>query len=279
MKGAYFVPLSASKQLFQQWWSGSSCVVKEVEDQIPDLLRHVATQFSPTKIRRPCTKLATNYIVPSHFLALFYSSPDNLVDVASLFLLKDAFLKLLACNAHQISLHSSGGMPPRPVHASKTKVRLLGRRWASNDDINKKMIEEVMGGGSATSEMEMDMRYVYLPRTDKTTHYLELFHHSENDGGGGLEPWTRSMSHDSANVRAVCDGAAGEQRSVVFPNNNEMNHDAANSSPVERNVSESPPKLEEPPSLHEVKNGQEFVGIDDILGNEDMDQLLTLLLD
>ena len=244
----------------------------------------------------------------------FFNSIDNLADINSLIFVKDDFRKFLVCNAHQISLHSTAGMPPRPVHAPKTKIRLLGRHWGKGYDppsqqhqakkkkkygnsssssisshkITKEMIQQVKEGTTNVMTLEMDLRFVSFPTMDKTTYYLEFFHHSPDDangGGGGSSnstgstpaSWTRNLSEDSPS-KAPGGGGATNDAAVSYANNT-TNKAAASSTARERMVSESPAKEEEPPTFDDVNDSEEWVGINDVLASGDIDHMITALLD
>ncbi len=208
---------------------------------------------------------------------------DNLADINSLIFVKDEFRKFLACNAHQISLHSTAGMPPRPVHAPKTKIRLLGRQWGQANygdkswkKVSQDMIREVQDGTAMT--LEMDLRFVSFPTMDKTTYYLEFFHHSRDgttSSTGTPASWTRNMSDDNlnetGNVAAAAAAAASQQQqtpAVRFESN------AAGG----MIVSESPGR-EDPPMFDDVVDCEDWVGINDVLASGDIDDLITALLD
>mmetsp|Transcript_28221 Transcript_28221/g.51038 ORF Transcript_28221/g.51038 Transcript_28221/m.51038 type:complete len:197 (-) Transcript_28221:100-690(-) len=196
-------------------------------------------------------------------------------------------------------------MPPRPVHAPKTKIRLLGRHWGKGHDppsqqlqakkkkygnsssssnshvITKEMIQQVEEGTTNVMTLEMDLRFVSFPTMDKTTYYLEFFHHSpggDNGGGGGSSgstgstpaSWARNLSEDS--LSKAPGGAGGYS-------NNTTNKAAASSTATERMVSESPAKEEEPPTFDDVNDSEEWVGINDVLASGDIDHMITALLD
>ena len=179
----------------------------------------------------------------------------------SLIFVKDDFRKFLLCNAHQISLHNTRGVMPRPVHAYKTKIRLLGRKWGqgtydnpTDKNITQDMIKEVLDGGSMM--IDMNLRFVSFPTMDKTTYFLEFFHHSKDGDssstGTGTGTWTRNLSDDSLNKTAV--------------------------SSNERVVSESPAQ-EAPPTFDDVVDSEDWVGINDVLASGDIDDLITALMD
>ena len=197
---------------------------------------------------------------------------DNLADINSLIFVRDDFRKFLACNAHQISLHSVGGMPPKPVRAFNTKIRLLGRQWgqAKYDDpswcrINKEMIANVQDGNAVT--LEMDLRFVSFPTMDKTTYYLEFFHHSAGGSSarGSEASWTRNLSDDSLHKT----GADAAQQSVIIQN-------AEN---VEMEGPGGPGGKEAPPAFDDIIDSEDWIGINDVLASGDIDDLITALLD
>ncbi|KAL7537711.1 hypothetical protein ACHAXR_010406 [Thalassiosira sp. AJA248-18] len=197
---------------------------------------------------------------------------ENLADINSLIFVKDDFRKFLACNAHQVSLHSTEGMPPSPIHAPKLKIRLLGRQWGQtkygnppSGKITKEMIRQVQEGNAMT--LEMDLRFVSFPTMDKTTYFLEFFHHSKdgNSTTGTAASWTRNLSDISLNKA----GDAAQQ-SASFSNTEKTD--------TERMVSQSPGN-EAPPSFDDVIDSEEWVGINDVLASGDIDDLLTALLD
>ncbi|KAL7534307.1 hypothetical protein ACHAWF_004788 [Thalassiosira exigua] len=196
---------------------------------------------------------------------------DNLADINSLIFVKDDFRKFLLCNAHQISLHHTKGMMPKPVHAYKTKIRLLGKQWGQAEygdstakDITKEMIQQVLDGGSMM--LDMDLRFVSFPTMDKTTYFLEFFHHSRDGdsstGTGTSTPWARNLSDDSLNKTAI---AASQAVSIK-------------EKARERIVSESPAQ-EAPPAFDDVIESEDWVGINDVLASGDIDDLITALLD
>ena len=238
---------------------------------------------------------------------------DNLADINSLIFVKDDFRKFLACNAHQISLHNVPGMSPRPVHAPKMKIRLLGRQWgqtiASSSDntttnpssststtmagkITKEMIQNVQDDKNVIT-LEMDLRFVSFPTMDKTTYYLEFFHHS---GGGGGEDghsssagtsnrsWSRNLSDDSLVKTAAAASALAQQHQMSsegVTNNNNNDNVAAATTATERIASESPMANgeEEPPIFDDIIDCEEWVGISDVLASGDIDDLITALLE
>lgn len=223
---------------------------------------------------------------------------ENLADINSLIFVKDDFRKFLACNAHQISLHSTEGMEPRPVHSPKTRIRLLGRQWgrggvdakqsnSSNsknmNKITKEMIRQVQenetngnnSGGSGVMILEMDLRFVSFPTMDKTTYYLEFFHHSSSGGSGGNSTstpasWTRNLSDDSLNKTGAAAAASQQQQQQQVTFDDQQTG--------QRMVSESPGK-EAPPNFDDVIDSEEWVGINDVLASGDIDDLLTALID
>jgi hypothetical protein len=195
---------------------------------------------------------------------------DNLADINSLIFVKDDFRKFLACNAHQISLHSVGGMPPKPVRAFNTKIRLLGRQWgqAKYDDpswcrINKEMIANVQDGNVVT--LEMDLRFVSFPTMDKTTYYLEFFHHSAGGSSarGSEASWTRNLSDDSLHKT----GADAAQQSVIIQNAENVDMEGG------------PGGKEAPPAFDDIIDSGDWIGINDVLASGDIDDLITALLD
>ena len=200
---------------------------------------------------------------------------DNLADINSLIFVKDDFRKFLACNAHQISLHAAEGMKPKPVRAFKTKIRLLGRQWGqakysdpSRSEITKEMIQTVQEGNAMT--LEMDLRFVSFPAMDKTTYYLEFFHHqrgaNSSVGNQSGASWARNMSDGSLDKT----GADAQQQSVSGGDKP--------MAPTERMVSKSPGN-EDPPTFEEVIESEDWVGISDVLATGDIDDLITALLD
>ena len=204
---------------------------------------------------------------------------DNLADINSLIFVKDDFRKFLACVAHQLSLHSMEGMPPRPVHAPKTKIRLLGRSWCQNKNgdsssvITKEMIREVQEDRGMT--LEMDSLFVTLPTMDKTLYYLEFFHRS--DGGSGASssaPWARNSSQCSINGEE-------EGQPMCFAPSCLTCNDIDVSSTVGGGKEEVTPQKNspDPPTFDDVVNSEEWVGIDDVLASGDIDELLTALMD
>ena len=231
---------------------------------------------------------------------------DNLADINSLIFVKDDFRKFLACNAHQISAHSKEGMPPCPVHAPKTRIRLLGRQWGqasytdpsmSSGYITKEMIRNVQDLGNVKT-CEMDLRFVSFPTMDKTTYYLEFFHHSGDGssssmGSGtasGLSSWARNMSNDSlltktgatATATAADDTAGAAGSSTINVAQQPPQQQQQHQQQTEQIVSESP-GTEEPPTFDDIigceELGEEWVGINDIVASGDIDDLITALLD
>ncbi|KAL7492173.1 hypothetical protein ACHAWT_002410, partial [Skeletonema menzelii] len=187
---------------------------------------------------------------------------DNLADIHSLIFVKDQFRRFLACNAYQIWSHSERGMPPRPVHAPKTRVRLLSKRWGMatyQDDgvtnpVTKTMIQQV----DDVMTLEMDLLFVSFPTMDKTTYYLEFFHSAKNDSSAtanGNPSIARGLSNVSLN-----NIGAGEVLSECVqqksPESTSMN----------------------PPTFDDIMEKEEWVGIDDVLASGDINELMDALL-
>ncbi len=185
---------------------------------------------------------------------------DNLADIHSLIFVKDQFRRFLACNAYQIWSHSGEGMPPRPVHAPKTRVRLLSKRWGLanyQDDgvtnpVTKSMIQQV----DDVMTLEMDLLFVSFPTMDKTTYYLEFFHSATNDSSTpviGNSSIPRGLSNVSLNMEAGDDLSQGRQQS---PESTSAN----------------------PPTFDDIMESEEWVGIDDVMASGDINELMDALL-
>jgi len=187
---------------------------------------------------------------------------DNLADIHSLIFVKDQFRRFLACNAFQIWSHSGEGMPPRPVHAPKTRVRLLSKRWGMakyQDDgvtnpVTKAMIQQV----DDVMTLEMDLLFVSFPTMDKTTYYLEFFHSAKTDSSTtptvGNSSIPRGLSNVSLNMGAGEDlSQGGQQKSPESTSGN-------------------------PPTFDDIMESEEWVGIDDVMASGDINQLMDALL-
>lgn len=184
---------------------------------------------------------------------------DNLADIHSLIFVKDQFRRFLACNAYQIWSHSGEGMPPRPVHAPKTRIRLLSKRWGQakyQDDgvtvtnpITKEMIQQV----DDVMTLEMDLLFVSFPTMDKTTYYLEFFHSAKSDAPAAAIP--RGLSNVSLH----------NESSEVFSQERQQVGSPASSSA-------------NPPTFDDIMESEEWVGIDDVMASGDINELMDALL-
>ena len=235
---------------------------------------------------------------------------ENLADINSLIFVKDDFRKFLACNAHQISLHETEGMAPRSVHAPKTKIRLLGRQWGGNKKrVTKEMIRQVHEG-KGVNTLEMDLRFVSFPTMDKTTYYLEFFHH-QSDGGSSKSVgstgtgqccstggWARTMSDVSLTNRAAGGGSTAAaspaaasaqqqqppqqqqpQPQEEYQNQQEQQDGSTSTAAQQQRIVNESPGTEAPPVFDDIIDNEEWVGLDDVLASGDIDDLLTALLD
>lgn len=188
---------------------------------------------------------------------------DNLADIHSLIFVKDQFRRFLACNAYQIWSHSGEGMPPRPVHAPKTRIRLLSKRWGQanyQDDgvtvtnpITKEMIQQV----DDVMTLEMDLLFVSFPTMDKTTYYLEFFHSAKSDAPA---PSAASIPRGLSNV------SSHNESSEVFPQERQQQMGSPSSSTAN------------PPTFDDIMESEEWVGIDDVMANGDINELMDALL-
>lgn len=185
---------------------------------------------------------------------------DNLADIHSLIFVKDQFRRFLACNAYQIWSHSGEGMPPRPVHAPKTRIRLLSKRWGQakyQDDgvtvtnpITKEMIQQV----DDVMTLEMDLLFVSFPTMDKTTYYLEFFHSAKSDA-----PSAATIPRGLSNV------SLHNESSEVFSQETQHGGSPASSSA-------------NPPTFDDIMESEEWVGIDDVMASGDINELMDALL-
>ena len=193
---------------------------------------------------------------------------DNLADIHSLIFVKDQFRRFLACNAYQIWSHSGQGMPPRPVHAPKTRVRSLSKRWGLanyqgdgvTNPVTEKMIQEV----DDVMTLEMDLLFVSFPTMDKTTYYCEFFHSAKNDTSttapviGNSSTIPRGLSDVSLNIKAG--GGGGE----------DVSQDREQGSPESSSAN--------PPTFDAIMESEEWVGIDDVMASGDLNELMDALL-
>lgn len=184
---------------------------------------------------------------------------DNLADIHSLIFVKDQFRRFLACNAYQIWSHSGEGMPPRPVHAPKTRIRLLSKRWGQakyQDDgvtvtnpITKEMIQQV----DDVMTLEMDLLFVSFPTMDKTTYYLEFFHSA------------KSYAPAAAIPSGLSNVSLHNESSEVFSQERQQVGSPASSSA-------------NPPTFDDIMESEEWVGIDDVMASGDINELMDALL-
>ncbi len=189
---------------------------------------------------------------------------DNLADIHSLIFVKDQFRRFLACNAYQIWSHSEKGMPPRPVHAPKTRIRLLSKRWGLakyQDDgvtnpVTKAMIQQV----DDVMTIEMDLLFVSFPTMDKTTYYLEFFHPTKNNSSSAQMNGNPSIARGLSNVSLNNMSAAGENLAQG------MEQKSPDSSSTN------------PPTFDDIMESEEWVGIDDVMASGDINQLMDALL-
>jgi hypothetical protein len=186
---------------------------------------------------------------------------DNLADIHSLIFVKDQFRRFLACNAYQIWSHSDPGMPPRPVHAPRTRVRLLSKRWGLanyQDDgvtnpVTKTMIQQV----DDVMTLEMDLLFVSFPTMDKTTYYLEFF-------------------HSATNATPVIENSSSIPRGL---SNVSLHMEAGEDLSQDRHQQQSPESSNaNPPTFDDIMESEEWVGIDDVMASGDINELMDALL-
>ncbi len=187
---------------------------------------------------------------------------DNLADINSLIFVRDDFRRLIACVAQQLSSHSVEGMPPRPVHAPKTTVRLLSRQLSQSNCGAQDVVRKARGNDVMT--LEMDLLVILIPTMDKTTYYLELFHRScDGDGDGDdylIGDSSRRSSSNNNSDSSLKKSGTGNMQS--------------------RDMQESSRRDESnPPTFDDVVESEEWVGIDDVLASGDIDDLITALCD
>jgi len=191
---------------------------------------------------------------------------DNLADINSLIFVRDDFRRLIACVAQQLSSHSVEGMPPRPVHAPKTTVRLLSRQLSQSNCGAQDVVRKARGNDVMT--LEMDLLVILIPTMDKTTYYLELFHRScDGDGDDYLidDAENQSSRRASNNISAGDDSPFKKSGMGDIQNRymqGRLRGDDSN-----------------PPTFDDVVESEEWVGIDDVLASGDIDDLITALCD
>ena len=195
---------------------------------------------------------------------------DNLADIHSLIFVKDQFRRFLACNAYQIWSHSREGLPPRPVHAPRTRIRLLAKRWGQakyqDDGVTNPVTKEMIHQVDDVMTLEMDLLFVSFPTMDKTTYYLEFFHSvKNNDATTGPAPGSENVNSSSI------------PRGLSNVSLNKEDEDAAE---AERHLySESPEGSNaNPPTFDDIMESDEWVGIDDVMASGDINELMDALL-
>jgi len=204
-----------------------------------------------------------NVLCWSHISQIY---EDNLADINSLIFVRDDFRRLIACVAQQLSSHSVEGMPPRPVHAPKTTVRLLSRQLSQSNCGAQDVVRKARGNDVMT--LEMDLLVILIPTMDKTTYYLELFHRScDGDGDDYLidDAENQSSRRASNNINAGDDSPFKKSGMGDIQNRymqGRLRGDDSN-----------------PPTFDDVVESEEWVGIDDVLASGDIDDLITALCD